>query len=340
MPLLLLASLPLVLAGVLIASGTSKLRSADELSGWADLGVPKVLRRQWLLRVHPWAEIALGIAMAVLGGLVGLLAALAAVALMAAYTWLIVRAVSRQDDTSCACFGARQRVTRMTVARNVWLTALAVGTAGVVWTAPLLGGALVVGWPLLPGLVLTAVTVLLILWPNGGADAPIDKIAPATPAAGAEDKEGDDADYIRTRTPAVPVTLADGTVSDLRRLTTARPMLLLIVSPTCGYCEQAMALRGAWRSLLPEVDVRLLLDRAPASSPWTEENEPQSLHDPDGRVVASLADFLPTPSVVLFGVDGLLAGGPVSGTDIEPFIDDVYESLHGVRPPVLAPEKG
>ena len=54
-----------------------------------------------------------------------------AVALMAAYTWLIVRAVSRQDDTSCACFGARQRVTPVTVARNVWLTALAIGTAAV-----------------------------------------------------------------------------------------------------------------------------------------------------------------------------------------------------------------
>jgi hypothetical protein len=116
-------------------------------------------------------------------------------------------------------------------------------------------------------------------------------------------------------------------------------VLLLIVSPTCGYCEQAMALRGAWRSLLPEVDVRLLLDDSPASSPWTEENEPQSLHDPDHRVGSSLADYLPTPAVVLLGVDGLLAGGPVSGSDIEPFIDDVYESLHGVRPSVRASER-
>jgi hypothetical protein len=336
MPLSLLAALPLVLAGVLIGSGVSKLRVADDLSGWAALGVPQALRRQWLVRVHPWAEVALGIAVAVLGGLLGLLAALVAVALMVAYTWLIVRAVSRQDDTSCACFGARQRVTRVTVARNLWLTVLSVATTAVVWATPLIGGALVIGWSLIPALAVAAVTTALILWPEAETAAPVHTIAPVHADASGEGEVGDEADYIRTRTPAVPVTLADGTGSDLRRLTAARPVLLLIVSPTCGYCEQAMALRGAWRSLLPEVDVRLLLDDSPASSPWTEENEPQSLHDPDHRVTSSLADFLPTPAVVLLGVDGLLAGGPVSGPDIEPFIGDVYESLHGVRPPVTA----
>ena len=176
--------------------------------------------------------------------------------------------------------------------------------------------------------------------PDGGANAPHQQDRTGDRGCGRGRHRGKRrADYIRPRTPAVPVTLADGTVSDLRQLTTARPMLLLIVSPTCGYCEQAMALRGAWRSLLPEVDVRLLLDDSPASSPWTEENEPQSLHDPDHRVTSSLADFLPTPAVVLLGVDGLLAGGPVSGTDIEPFIDDVYESLRRVRPPVLVPKR-
>lgn len=332
------ATLPLVLAGVLFASGISKLRVSDDLVGWADLGVPRVLRRRWVLRIHPLAEITLGVCLAVFGGPLGLLAALAAAALMGAYTWLVARAVSRQVDTSCACFGARQRVTRVTVVRNVWLTALALAAASVVWATPLLGGALAGGWSLLLALVVAAVTTALVRWPDGGRDAVATNISPAVSGAVGEGANADEADYLRTRTPAVPVTLAGGTVSDLRQLSAARPVLLLIVSPTCGYCEQAMALRGAWRSLLPEVDVRLLLDDSPASSPWSEHDEPQSLHDPDHRVASSLADYLPTPAVVLLGVDGLLAGGPVSGPDIEPFIDDVYESLHGVPPPVRASE--
>ena len=39
------------------------------------------------------------------------------------------------------------------------------------------------------------------------------------------------------------------------------------------------------------------------------------------------------PTAVLFGIDGMLAGGPITGvTQIDSFIDDVYESLHGERP--------
>lgn len=337
MLILLSATIPLALAGVLIASGISKLRVSDDLNAWTDLGVPRVFRRAWLVRIHPWAEVALGIAIGAFGGFLGLIAGLVAVVLMGAYTWLVVRAVSRNDDSSCACFGVRKRVTRVTVVRNVWLTALAIVTTAVVWTAPLFGGAISVGWSLLPALAVTAVTTALILWPEGETDAAAVGNTPTLAGAGADDV---DADYLRTRTPAVPVTLADGTVSDLRRLTATRPMLMLAVSPTCGWCEPVVALSKHWRSLLPEVDVRLLLSSAPASSPWTEGDEPQSLHDPDEYVSASLADYLPTPSAVLFGVDGMLAGGPVSGPDIEPFIGDIYESLHGTRPPVPAVEEG
>lgn len=331
----LTVALPLVLAGVLIASGIGKLRLREDIADWAELGVPRALRKEWIARLHPWGELALGVAVAVLGGALGVLASLVAVLLMAAYTWLVVRAVNRKDDASCACFGARKRVTRVTVVRNVWLTALAVVAAAVVWTFPLVGGALVVGWQWLPALAVVAFTTALILWPEDGADerAPVVS-APVATAAGAA-AEDDDPDYFRTRTPAVPVTLADGTVSDLRRLTSARPLLLLLVSQTCGWCEPILELRTTWRELLPEVDVRVLLSDPPASSGrWTETTEPQSLHDPDGYVSASFADVLPRPAAILFGVDGLLAGGPVSGPDIEPFIGDIYESLHGERPPV------
>ena len=52
-------ALPLLLAAVLIASAVAKLRTPDDLSGWADLGVPRALRREGLRRAHPWAEGAL-----------------------------------------------------------------------------------------------------------------------------------------------------------------------------------------------------------------------------------------------------------------------------------------
>ena len=72
-------------------------------------------------------------------------------------------------STSCACFGARKRVTRVTVVRNVWLTLLAIATAAVIWTTPLFGGALAAGIPQfawLVALAIAAVTTALVLWPD------------------------------------------------------------------------------------------------------------------------------------------------------------------------------
>lgn len=328
--------LPLALAGVFIFSGIAKLRVPDDMAGWVELGVPRALRKAWLARLHPWGELLLGVSIAVLGGLLGVLAALCAVALMAAYTWLITRAVRRGDDASCACFGARKRVTRVTVVRNAWLTALAIATSIVISSGPVIGGALVTGWVWLPALAIVAVTTALVVWPDSAAEAATPDTAAA--AAAAVDEEDD---YVRTRTPAVSVTLADGSASDLRALSGARPLLLLLVSQTCGWCEPVLELRHTWRQLLPEVDVRVLLEATPASSgAWTETSEPQSLHDPGGRVAASFADLLPRPTAILFGADGLLAGGPVSGPDIESFIGDIYESLHGERPSVAVPDRG
>lgn len=325
----LAVELPSILAAVLIASAIGKLRHPDDLAAWAELGIPPIFRRSWLLRLHPWGELALGVALTVLGGILGLLAALAACALLAAYTWVIVRAAQQSEEVTCACFGRRMRVTRVTVVRNVWLTLVAVAAAAVIWTTPLLGGVLAAGaasWLWIVGLAIAVVTSLLIVWPDVEPEA----AQPPDPAAsGARDEEFD---YIRTRTPAVPVTLADGTAVNLRTLAQSRPILLLAVSETCGYCEPVVERAPAWRALLPEVDIRLLLESECGASRWTELTEPQSLHDPESYVRGSIADW-GTPSAVLFGIDGLLAGGPVTGLgEISTFVSDVYESLHGGQP--------
>jgi hypothetical protein len=92
-----------------------------------------------------------------------------------------------------------------------------------------------------------------------------------------------------------------------------------------------MERRETYRRLMPEVEVRLLLTE-PVTSRWTEPDEPQSLHDENGYVGESLG-YGGTPSAVLLGADGLLAGGPVTGDRaVDRFVDEIYESLHGERP--------
>lgn len=329
--------LPLTMAVVMVMSGIAKLRHPDDLDGWRQLDVPSALRQQWLLRLHPWGELGLGIALAVLGGALGLLAALVCVVLMAAYTWVVLRALRRPEGAECACFGARKPVTAVTAIRNGWLTLVSAATATVIWTTPLFGGAAVAGigqWSWIAAAVVAAATAVLILWPAPGATSSTAiPTALARPAMGAEAPDEDGMlDYIRTRTPAVPVTLADGTTANLRTLASRRPLLLMAVSASCGACEQVIARIGHYRSLLPEVDVRVLVMDSPEHSTLTDTNEPQSLHDPKGYVRASISDW-PVPTAVLLGIDGMLAGGPESGsTGVETFVGDIYESLHGTRP--------
>lgn len=328
MPESLRIALPIVMAAVVLASGISKLRTPDDLAGWAELGIPAALRRPRLLALHPWAEIALGLALLLLGGVLGVLAALANVALMVVYLVLVWRVTRRTADASCACFGARKPVTVVTVFRNAWLSLLAVATAVVVAHDPLWGGALAAAvaapaaWGWLLGAAVAAVTVGLILWPEEAAPA---AAAAASATAGSVEEE----DYVRTRTPAAPVTLADGTVADLRTLSRARPVLLLAVSETCGSCGTVIDSAPRWRELLPEVDVRLLLRVPPEASGLTDTAEPQTLHDEPGYVSASISDW-PTPAAVLLGVDGMLAGGPEIGGDaIEAFVRDIRAALDG-----------
>jgi hypothetical protein len=199
----------------------------------------------------------------------------------------------------------------------------------VIGSTSILGGALAAGteeFAWLVALAVAALTTAFILWP----DAEDDDLDGRTAGPVVETTE-DDLDYVRTRTPAVPLTLADGTSATLRSLTQDRPLLLLAVSSSCGSCETVMERRETYRRLMPELDVRLLLTE-PVTSRWAEPDEPQSLHDEHDYVGESLG-YRGTPSAVLLGADGLLAGGPVTGDRaVDSFVDEIYESLHGERP--------
>lgn len=326
-----------LLAGVLVASGIAKLRHPDDLAGWAELGVPAALRRKWLLRVHPWGELVLAVALVVLGGVLGVLAALACLALMSAYLWLIATALAKARrsaaDPSCSCFGQPVPISSFTVVRNVWLVALAVLAVVGLGSAPALGGAVAVlalsgGWLWLGGLAAAAVTTALVLWSERGVtESVLESSDSQTRAADATESDLDELDYIRTRTPAVPVTLADGTLTDLRALSMAAPVLVMAVSPTCGPCQPVIDAVPEWRTRLPEVAIRFLLAYDPGEGAFAETTEPQSLHDAKGFVSRSFSDF-GTPTAVLLGADGMLAGGPVAGyAAIEDFVAEIRASL-------------
>lgn len=322
----LTTSLPLVLAAVMIASSVAKFRRPDDIAGWAEMGVPRRLRQRWLIAFHPWGELLLGIALAALGGVLGLLAAVVALALMVAYLWLVSSVFRRAQGASCACFGTRRPVTRLTIARNAWLTLLAAATVMVIWVNPLLGGAVAAAdpsaWAWLAAMAVAVVTAMLIVWPEPPAPAAPASVRDAAPADGEQD-----VDYFRVRTPSIPVTLGDGETVNLRALASSRPLLILAVSETCGVCEEVIGSADEWRALLPEVEIRLLVTRRPEDSRLTSTVEPQTLHDPKNYFSGSIADWY-SPTAVLLGADGMLAGGPETGyAAIKQFVEDIRASL-------------
>lgn len=324
-----LAAIPaIVLAGVLVAAGIGKLRHPDDLAAWAELGIPAPLRQEWLRRIHPWGEIVLGLAVLVLGGILGAAAATAATALMAVYLVVVARAVRSRPGASCACFGERRALGPMTIVRNSWYLVLALVTLATVWTAPLWGGVLVAldtdAWGWLVGAVVVAVTILLTVG-TGPADADDEAQAETDPI----EEPAAVLDYVPSRTPSVPLAFADGTPVNLRELTMREPTLLLAVKRGCRPCEEVLAQVPQWRALLPEVTVRLLLPHDAEGDQFAERDEPQSLHDPHGYVRGSIDDWV-TPAAVLFGGNGMVAGGPEIGVRaIERFVADIDENLHG-----------
>lgn len=323
----------LLLGGVLIASGALKLRTPADLQEFEQLGVPEPLRRLWIARLHPWGELGLGILLWVTGSWLGVLASVVATVLMGTYLVLVVQARRATPDASCACFGSTKKITTVTIVRNAWLTLLGILSLIAAPLLPLWGGPLAAlsggGWAWIVVIAAAVATTILILWPEPAALP----VAPAAVVAHTGGGDDDALDYVRQITPAISVDLADGSSRTLRELAAYRPMLMLAVSATCSSCASTIASRQRWRELLPELDVRVLVTQSHAESELVETEEPMSLHDPFLRVAVSLG-YYATPAAVLFGIDGLLAGGPVSGAEeIDEFVGDIYESLHGQRPP-------
>ena len=318
-----LALAPVVLAVVLVASAVGKLRSPSaSAEAFRDLRVPSVLSGSLVVQALPWVEVALALGLVALGGLPGAAAAVATLLLFTAYLVLVVRALGFDEDVECACFGefAPGRISRRTVVRNAWLVALAAVTLGVATQGSSVLTRIsdeLLPWWWLAGAVAAAVTTWLVV---GGSSAAVPTIEPTAHA----EEEGD---YVRYRTPALPVTLGDGSTTNLRALSSARAQLLLYVSDTCGSCEPIIEAAPAWSRELTPLDVRLVLRSDPDQTRLASAEEPLTVHDREGLVVDSFGVHA-TPSALLLGADGLLAGGPVTGVDnVRDFVTDIRAEL-------------
>lgn len=109
-----------VLGAVFVASGALKVRDPAWPTSARAFGAPA-----WSVPVLPWAELAVGALVAAQFRF----AALGALALLGAFTWLLVVHLARGDDVPCACFGttsSARPVSWSHVARNVVLAGLAV----------------------------------------------------------------------------------------------------------------------------------------------------------------------------------------------------------------------
>ena len=322
---------PLALAAVLVVSAVAKLRdpgSAKE--AFTQLRVPAALDRPWLRTLVPWFELGLAVGLLLGAFGVGVAAALGALALFAVYTVLIVRAWRAPADASCHCFGSLTTgtVTGWTVVRNVLLVAasfVAVADAALSPPLPLrLLDAGVAAWVLGAALVALAVfTIVHEPTPRPASDVAPASVSSAGPAA---DGVPDDADYIRLPIPYGRLGTPLGDRVTLRNLAVAKPQLLVWVSPHCGSCRPVIDAMTGWQAAMPEVDVRPVVRGGLSIDDQLPDLAYQVLVDDEQAL--EVFGNRGTPTAVLLGADGLLAGGPVAGpNDVTAFADEIVEHL-------------
>lgn len=358
-PALVLA--PLAIAAVLVVSGVAKLRAADssrsafhqlQLPGWmARFGAP----------VLPWFELALAAALVLLPGWFGIAAGVVALGLMVAYLVVIVRALGFDHPVTCGCFGTLGLglVTRRTAYRNAALVLAAALALLHAWPgrSPLQrivdGGSTMLWWVV--GAAAVAVLARLVLdapAPSPAASRSWTPPAPATEISSVTDEPIADEveDYVREPIPYGLLVDEDGAHVGLRELVVHAAQVLVMVNPGCGPCVQVVRRVPDWADRLGSVELKVVA-ATPAATMVEQYPElaGRAWQDPRGQVVMGFGGS--TPSAVLLGADGLMAGGPVAGfDDVERFVEEVIEAIAGApRPevdpapepaPVVEPEPG
>ena len=321
----------LLLALVLGVSGVAKLRDRRSVGDmFQSLRIP-VVTPALGAAVLPGGELVLAAALLLAPGPLLVAAAVLTAVLFATYLAVVARATTFDPRPTCACFGALggHRIDAVTVVRNVLLVGLA---------AFALGGVLAADERWLPRAaadlgsagaapIAVALVAVVVAWLIGRGSGP----TTATPDASAPDEEL--WDYERKPIPYGVVEDVDGTSTTLRILARDKARLLVVLTLGCGPCARVAERLDGWAEELDGLlIVHPLYSEAPvAGLPQLPHRRETTLHDPDGNV-ARVFNYLPTPTAVLLGLDGLLAGGPVVGEDaIEEMVAELREAAAEMR---------
>lgn len=305
----------LTLASVLAVSGIAKVRQPLAVEdAFVSLRVPSVVRRRPAARVLPWLELALAVLLLVSPSAL-LVAVLVVVwALMLTYTALVARALTDESPVECSCFGklGRHQVDRLTLVRNLLLLLLAsaglwfaVAGGSVPATLPDLGAD--EWWVLAAAVAAAAVAVLVV----GGPSADTKVV-------------GEPLDYERQPIPYGVLTRPGGPSATLTELASTQARLLVVLNTNCGPCDRIAAKLDPWESrLAPAVGILAVY---PQAGPDVAHAESLTMVEPELNVRRLFS--VGTPSAMLLGADGLMAGGPVAGEGaVAQFVEDIVAEL-------------
>lgn len=322
----------LVLAAVLIFSAVAKLRHRQPAQdAFVSLRLPRWLSDSPIPRYLPLVELALAAGLLLLPPPASVVVAAIVMLLMLAYLLVVARALTFDEPVTCNCFGdlGLGLVTRATVWRNLILVVLAqfaVYSAMTGAIPPRLAAAPPVTWLWLALTIAVATVAVLIFGTPGKVAREI-----AYYEEGAEEEE---LDYLRQAIPFGVLQDADGEDVTLQRLVVQRATLLVFVSLGCGGCQRIIPQIEGWVTDLEPVSVRPVLYGEPDKYAEGSHNLPTDLvlYDPEGRVGQTFQ--VGTPSAVLLGADGMLAGGPVIGEEaVSTFVADIREQLNATLGP-------
>ena len=319
----------LTCAFVLLASGVVKLRDPASVDrAFTALEVPDPVDTPVVRRLVPWVEVALGTWLLLATGPALAVVATLTFVLFLAYLVLVARAVGRPEPVDCGCFGALgdDRVTRVTVWRNaaLVLAALLSVLAGVLGhgVISMLAEGSALAWVAMT--VLAVAVGVLVTYRSPGATNP------STPGASSASVVDDDGEYVRRTAPHVALLDEDGRLFPLHRRTMEAAHLLVFVTPGCGPCARIVSQVPGWAAFLSPLAVKAVVLGEP------------TLLDGDLAVLRGHAYFdpydigrsafgVPTPSAVLVGTDGLLAGGPALGEEeVVGFVSEIRDHLRSV----------
>ena len=320
----------LLLAGVLLVSGAAKVSdrvaTADMFTA---LRVPFVSPAVGAAAL-PYVEIVLALALLLARGPVLVVAAGVTLLLFTTYWLLIARAMTFDPPVSCACFGrlGGHLVDGWTLARNTLLVGLSVvALVSAARGVDVIGGladftSTDVAW------LCVVVVALVLTWLVARTSAAADPAAPGAATDAGTDWDGEVLDYDREPIPYGFLENAAGRRWTLRELSTTQARLLVFLSPGCGPCERVGLRLDRWAAELSGLlAVHAVYSVSHDGLPRLVHSTETTLFEPDVNVTRVFGG-LGTPSAVLLGADGYLAGGPVSGEGpVEALVQDVLDQL-------------